>query len=159
MGHIHELYDFTTSAFIVHDERVLLLHHIKIGMWLQPGGHIELDEDPLLALYREIEEETGLTQQDLEIIELVKERRTKNSPNSKLLPIPFDVNVHKFDSTHQHIDLCYLMKSKQSSVRLEADKAHAISWFTLEDMQKLLDSKLLYPDIFELAKLALRHTT
>ena len=46
MAHIHEKIDFTTSVFIVRDGKVLLHKHKKLGIWLQPGGHIELDEDP-----------------------------------------------------------------------------------------------------------------
>jgi 8-oxo-dGTP pyrophosphatase MutT (NUDIX family) len=69
MPHVHELYDFTTSAFIAYNGTILLVQHKKIGKWLQPGGHIELDEDPLEALWREIEEETGLTKSHLEIVQ------------------------------------------------------------------------------------------
>ncbi len=52
MPHIHELYDFTASAYILHptESKILLLLHKKLGKWLQPGGHIELSEDPLQAL-------------------------------------------------------------------------------------------------------------
>ena len=46
MAHIHEKIDFTTSVFIVRNGKVLLHKHKKLGIWLQPGGHIELDEDP-----------------------------------------------------------------------------------------------------------------
>ena len=60
MPHLHELYDFVVSAFIVHDDKVLLVHHPKYDKWIPMGGHVELDEDPETALFREIEEETGL---------------------------------------------------------------------------------------------------
>ena len=46
MAHIHEKIDFTASVYIVRDNRVLLHMHKKLNMWLPPGGHIELDEDP-----------------------------------------------------------------------------------------------------------------
>ncbi len=46
MPHIHELYDFVVSAFIVHRGRVLLIYHKKYDEWLPIGGHVELDEDP-----------------------------------------------------------------------------------------------------------------
>lgn len=45
------------------DQRVLLIHTLipdtDTLIWLAPGGGIEADEDPLAALFREIEEETG----------------------------------------------------------------------------------------------------
>ncbi len=156
MGHIHELYDFTTSAFIVYGERVLLQHHKKIGMWLQPGGHIELDEDPLQALYREIKEETGLDESNLTIIELFKEKRTEGH-GSKLLPIPFDINVHSFNDKHKHIDLCYIMKANTDEVILETDKAHDIRWFTISEMTKLNKNGDTYQDMIDLSKIAIKH--
>ena len=46
MPHIHDLIDFTVDVFIVNNQRVLLIFHKKHNMWLQIGGHIELNEDP-----------------------------------------------------------------------------------------------------------------
>jgi 8-oxo-dGTP pyrophosphatase MutT (NUDIX family) len=56
MPHIHEKYDFTVSAMIMHhSEPKLGLHfHKKLRKWLQAGGHIELHEDPLQALEHEL---------------------------------------------------------------------------------------------------------
>lgn len=42
MAHLHEKIDFTTSVYIVRDDQVLLHKHKKLGIWLPPGGHIEL---------------------------------------------------------------------------------------------------------------------
>lgn len=55
---------FTASAFVTSPERdaVLLIHHRKLGRWLQPGGHFEpSDRDPAAAALRELVEETGLS--------------------------------------------------------------------------------------------------
>jgi ADP-ribose pyrophosphatase YjhB (NUDIX family) len=60
MPHIHEWMDFTVEAFVVHEHRVLLIDHTQLDKWLPLGGHIELDEDPEQALFREIMEESGL---------------------------------------------------------------------------------------------------
>ena len=46
MAHIHEKIDFTVAIFVVHDGKILLIHHRKLDKWLPLGGHIELDEDP-----------------------------------------------------------------------------------------------------------------
>ena len=56
MGHIHSdsEYDYTASGLIVHDSKVLLLLHHKMQLWLPPAGHIELNEHPIEALYREM---------------------------------------------------------------------------------------------------------
>jgi 8-oxo-dGTP pyrophosphatase MutT (NUDIX family) len=55
---------FTASAFVLHPsgEALLLILHRKLGMWLQPGGHLESsDVDHLGAARREVAEETGVS--------------------------------------------------------------------------------------------------
>ena len=55
---------FTASAFVIHPDgdRVLVIHHGKIGIWVQPGGHVDPDDERLLtAAAREATEETGVT--------------------------------------------------------------------------------------------------
>jgi 8-oxo-dGTP pyrophosphatase MutT (NUDIX family) len=159
MGHINKLYDFTTSAFIINDKRVLLLSHKKIGKWLQPGGHIELNEDPLQALYREIHEETGLKHQDLKIINVAKDMRKPSLiGNNKVLPIPFDINVHNFNKSHKHIDLCFLMLSKTDAVVNEDEKSHDLRWFSVKEVENLYRNNKVFADTLELTKLALKHT-
>lgn len=146
MGHIHELYDFTVSAFIVHDKKVLLLHHKKLNTWLQPGGHIELNEDPETALWRELKEETGLKQEDLKIIELTTSR--PQTPDSKNLPMPFDLNVHRFgdDPVHKHIDFSYLIASRSDKITLNASESNQLRWFSKKEIESLKDE--LLPDIY-----------
>jgi 8-oxo-dGTP pyrophosphatase MutT (NUDIX family) len=54
---------FTASALVVdaHRTRTCLVLHRKLGLWLQPGGHVEDgDESIALAALREVREETGL---------------------------------------------------------------------------------------------------
>ena len=59
MAHIHEKIDFTVAIFVVHEEKILIIHHRKLNKWLPLGGHIELDEDPEIAALREAKEESG----------------------------------------------------------------------------------------------------
>ena len=51
---------FTATGFVVHEGATLLHWHSKVKMWLPPGGHVEENEDPVQAVLREVEEETGL---------------------------------------------------------------------------------------------------
>jgi 8-oxo-dGTP pyrophosphatase MutT (NUDIX family) len=48
------------GCVVVHNGRVLLLKHKKLGVWLYPGGHMEPNETPLDTALRETEEETGM---------------------------------------------------------------------------------------------------
>ena len=50
----------TGSAIVVGPRGVVLLKHKRLGLWLQPGGHIDAGETPWDAALREAREETGL---------------------------------------------------------------------------------------------------
>ena len=56
MPHIHEKIDFTVGVFVVHKNKVLLRKHDKYHLWLDVGGHVELNEDPTEAAVREVKE-------------------------------------------------------------------------------------------------------
>ncbi|MDO8490071.1 MAG: NUDIX domain-containing protein [bacterium] len=139
MAHIHEKIDFTTSALIVYNNRVLLRMHDKYHMWLSVGGHIELDEDPNQALIREVKEEVGL---DIEIID----HRTGDlsSPSSfqiegriELIPPRF-MNKHSISTTHEHIDLIYIVRATSDSVQPAAgEPITECHWFTIEELDDL----------------------
>ncbi|MBP7774353.1 NUDIX domain-containing protein [Candidatus Woesebacteria bacterium] len=51
---------FTAGGVLIHENKVLLVKHKKLGMWLNPGGHIETNELPHHAAEREYFEETGI---------------------------------------------------------------------------------------------------
>jgi 8-oxo-dGTP diphosphatase len=144
MPHIHgnDEKDFTTSAFIVHpiEPKIILLKHNKLRLWLQPGGHVELNETPLQTLHHELEEETGLTPQDYEIIEPTPSPTT--SGNNRKIPLPFFINVHPMDNlpTHEHIDLSYVVRAHTDVLTSTPDGASAIGWFTLLEVHKLYDA-------------------
>ncbi|MEV6601922.1 NUDIX hydrolase [Actinoplanes sp. NPDC051346] len=42
------------------DGSILLVDHINAGLWLPPGGHVEVDEHPTRTAQREAHEELGL---------------------------------------------------------------------------------------------------
>jgi len=151
MPHIHELIDYTTSAFIMHpsEPKILLLKHKKIGKWLQPGGHIELHENPIQALHHELEEETGLKPKDYEIIEPADgPKPVGESASNTVLPLPFYINEHFWDGKgpHKHIDICYLAKSKTKKITESPDGASAIDWLTLQQAVSLHESNDMYLD-------------
>lgn len=152
MAHIHEKIDFTVSVQIVHDNKVLLHMHKKLHIWLPPGGHIELDEDPNEAALREAKEETGLD------VELIGEVRSYDSPyNARELILPRFLNRHFYDKTHshEHVDLCYFARpiSDPSQARHEIEGGE-IRWFTKEELER--NEENIVPDVRAHALAALK---
>jgi len=135
MAHIHEKIDFTTSCFLVHDGRVLFVHHKKHGKWLQPGGHIELAEDPLEALSREIEEEVGLSGDQYELV------ANSDSPLSNKqggdLTVPQWINRHRTSDTHEHVDLVYVAHARTDAVRSMPEENDGVMWCDKDTIAKL----------------------
>ncbi len=133
MSHIHEKIDFTVTVLIVHDNKLLMHVHKKLHIWLPPGGHIELDEDPNQAALREAKEETGLN------VELVGRGTAYDSKfGARDLIPPRFLNRHFFDSTraHEHVDLAFFARpvSAVSEVRHEVEGGE-IRWFSKEDIE------------------------
>ncbi len=59
----HPRAHFTASALVVDPSRArtALVHHRKLGIWVQPGGHLDADDASYeAAALREVREETGL---------------------------------------------------------------------------------------------------
>lgn len=149
MPHIHEKYDFTVSAMILHpSEPKLCLHfHKKLRKWLQPGGHIELNEDPVQALEHELLEETGLILSDCEVIEPSEQPKPRGE---KTLPLPIHLNVHSFNETHKHIDFQYFIKSNTVQFSPNEDESPIIKWFTIDEITELHSKGELFDGTYDI---------
>jgi len=131
MPHIHEKIDFTVAIFVVHDGKILLIHHRKLDKWLPLGGHIELDENPEQAALREAKEESGLD------VELLGERPPTTSPGTRALIAPRFLDIHRISETHEHIGMIYWAKVKSGFTTLAAEEHHDIRWCAPADLEKL----------------------
>jgi 8-oxo-dGTP diphosphatase len=52
---------FSVAIYPRFRDKVLVIHHKRLGTWLPPGGELHAGETPLEAATRELFEETGLT--------------------------------------------------------------------------------------------------
>lgn len=128
MGHIHEQIDFVVNAYIVFENKVLLVLHKKLKTWLPIGGHIELNEDPEEALYKEIAEECGLR------VKILAKRPPLKDHGTKALLAPRYLDIHKITSKHRHVALTYFATASSSKVKLAEDEHDNIRWFSSEDL-------------------------
>ncbi|MES2436916.1 MAG: NUDIX domain-containing protein [Patescibacteria group bacterium] len=146
MPHIHEKIDMTVEVFIVHKNTVLLRMHDKYKIWLSIGGHIELDEDPVEAAFREVEEEVGL---QITLIPHLELPQYSNPERKELLP-PRYMNRHAINASHEHISLVYFATSDSDQVVPEK-KEDLWKWVSADE----LSSMDLNPDVEFYARKAL----
>jgi 8-oxo-dGTP pyrophosphatase MutT (NUDIX family) len=134
MPHIHEKIDFVADAYIVHKNKVLLRIHDKYKVWLPPGGHVELDEDPNQAAIREAKEEVGL---DIELKNIAYGMLSLSdySGMSHELILPRSLNRHRINENHEHISFGFFATSKTDAIRQgENEVSSNIHWFTKEEL-------------------------
>ncbi|MDB5245447.1 MAG: hydrolase [Parcubacteria group bacterium] len=135
MPHIHEKIDFVANVFIVNGNTVLLRKHDKYKVWLPPGGHVELDEDPTEAAVREMKEEVGLDVSLVSAMPINTERLSYADNEGKDLITPYFMNRHRISDTHEHISFEYFGTSETKSVvQGETELSDDIKWFTCEEL-------------------------
>ncbi len=122
--------DLVVSAYIFNQDKVLLIHHKKLNLWLPVGGHIDKDETPDEAIIREIKEETGL---DAELVH--KCNAPLAGSTKKNLALPFHTNVHSVGD-HDHCCLYYICKLLSDKVTIKKDELNSAEWFTKEDLKQ-----------------------
>lgn len=90
---------YTAGGMLIHDGKALLVKHKKLGIWLNPGGHIDDGELPHEAAEREFFEETGVKVKAIDVFSLPvfgkKFSLLKKSDTKKeFKPNPISTNLH-----------------------------------------------------------------
>jgi 8-oxo-dGTP pyrophosphatase MutT (NUDIX family) len=116
----------TASAVVVGPRGTLLLLHKRIGLWVQPGGHLDPGEDLAAAALREAEEETGLT--------LAHPRGG---------PIVVNVDVHPGGRGHTHLDVRYLLHAGADDPRPPPEESQQVAWFDWDAALAIADPALV----------------
>ena len=104
----------TGSALIVGPRGVVLLHHRRLGIWVQPGGHVDPGETPWEAAQREGIEETGLP-----LIPF----------DDGVVPRLVHVDVHDGGRGHTHLDLRYLFRGGDDDPTPPPEESQQVAWF------------------------------
>ncbi len=107
----------TGSGVVVGPRGVLLLRHKRLGIWLQPGGHIDPGETPWDAALRESREETGL---DVSFAD---------ARDDDGVPPLIHVDVHAGGRGHTHLDMRYLIDGGDADPNPPEEESQQIAWF------------------------------
>ncbi len=102
----------TGSGFIVGPRGVVLLRHLKINLWLQPGGHVDPGETPWNAARREVVEETGM-----------------HVTFAGGAPELVHVSVHDVPGGHTHLDMRYLFDGGDADPSPPMGESQDVNWF------------------------------
>lgn len=115
----------TTSAFVLSPDhaQILLIDHVVIGRWLQPGGHYEPAASFHESALREAVEETGVA-------------GTALHPWHRGGDLPFAIDSHEVpgnprrgEPPHIHHDLQYLFIADPALPLIaQEEEVHAAAW-------------------------------
>ena len=120
----------TASAWVTNASRsqAVLLHHKKLDIWVQPGGHIEADDDSLPeASLREALEETGL-------------------PGLRLVSDQiFDLDQHRIPArgdtpAHWHLDVRYWFEAEGDTLAI-TEESNDLQWLTADEIREKTDER------------------
>ncbi|MBL4850953.1 MAG: NUDIX hydrolase [Gammaproteobacteria bacterium] len=126
---------FTGSAWVLNPahSHTLMLHHRKLDLWLQPGGHADGDPDITRVVLNEVAEEAGV---NLDHIKLVDDNI-------------FDVDIHvihanEHDPRHQHFDIRFLVEIDDSLDLPGNEESHQIGWVALANVPQFNHARSFY---------------
>ncbi len=118
--------------------KILLVEHKNAGLWLPPGGHVEVDEDPIDTVKRECQEELGINANFL-------------YPTPVFLTSTLTVG---FTAGHTDVSLWYVLKGCHTDNYCFDDaEFYRVQWFNLADipytqtdphMRRFIDKLLQY---------------
>lgn len=129
-GHI------TASAWLLNKNRshALLMHHTKLNIWVQLGGHCDGDFNPLAVAIKEASEESGI---------------------SSIIPVQekiFDIDIHLIPENknlkpHYHYDVRFLLKMENDEEIQPNHESKELRWID-KDPTKLPSNSLSVTRMF-----------
>jgi 8-oxo-dGTP diphosphatase len=144
----------TASGCLIHEDKVLLIKHKKVGSWLCPGGHIDPNELPHQSAQREFWEETGIKVSAEDPFMPVATDGSEYVPNPVLSNLHwvckdnYQIRTQGKKTTkkskvwkkgcEQHFNLFYLVKPTGSlNFKKNVEETDGIGWFSLAEIDKL----------------------
>lgn len=137
----------TGSAFVVKQDlsECLLMHHKKLNLWVQFGGHADGNPDIAEVAAREALEESGI------------EGLTFASPGI------FDIDVHSIpargnEPEHFHYDIRFLMLAPKGAHFVQNDESNALRWFKPKEVRHVTHASAVLRMVEKWERLKKDHT-
>ena len=112
-GHI------TGSAWLLSndDSQALLMHHNKLNLWVQLGGHCDGESDVLQVAVKEAQEESGISA----IVPVINEI--------------FDIDIHCIpansrEKEHYHYDVRFLLRVASNEKFVQNSESKELRWIS-----------------------------
>ena len=123
----------TATAFIFHENKLLLVKHRKMNQWIHVGGHAEADETLDEALEREVKEEVNL---DIKFLEEYKHYENVPSEGGfKELPKPFYIHAVNVKD-HRKMSFDFICVAENiDNLKIQDEELDGHKWFTKEEIQ------------------------
>ncbi len=116
----------TASAVVVGPRGTLLHRHKRLGLWLQPGGHVDAGEHPADAALREVLEETGVAARH----------------GDPAHPRVVHIDVHPGGRGHTHLDLRYVLEAGDVDPVAMPGESPDVRWFSWDEAVAVADPGL-----------------
>jgi 8-oxo-dGTP pyrophosphatase MutT (NUDIX family) len=108
---------FTASAWITSfdDSQALLMHHAKLNIWVQLGGHADGDTDLLAVAVKEAQEESGIMGIEPVSVEI------------------FDIDIHTIPANskniaHEHFDVRFIVRVISDEKVIQNHESKELRW-------------------------------
>jgi 8-oxo-dGTP pyrophosphatase MutT (NUDIX family) len=117
----------TASAIVVGRRGTVLHRHKRLGIWMQPGGHMDAGETPDAAARREAVEELGVA---------------VDHPAGG--PLLLHLDVHAAAHGHTHLDLRYLLIGADDDPHPPPGESPDARWFSWDEALVTADDALVH---------------
>jgi 8-oxo-dGTP pyrophosphatase MutT (NUDIX family) len=115
----------TASGIVVGPRGTVLHRHKRLGIWMQPGGHIDAGETPEVAARREATEELGMPVEH-------------PADGPRLVHL----DVHEAAFGHVHLDLRYLLLGDDADPAPPPGESPEARWCSWDEALTMADPAL-----------------
>jgi 8-oxo-dGTP diphosphatase len=106
---------------LVDADAVLLVDHLNAGLWLPPGGHVEPDEHPVETACRELAEELGVVDAELD-------------EQPAFLTVTRTVGI---DAGHTDVSLWFVVAGRRAQpLTIDRREFREARWWSLADVDE-----------------------